>query len=67
MEVYVDDLVVKSKEPKQHIPDLQEASDVLQWYKLKLNPIRCAFGVGLEKFQAFMVLERGIETNPKKI
>lgn len=37
---------------------------VLQKYKIKLNPIKCTFGVESSKFRGFMVLERGIEANP---
>lgn len=43
MEVYVDDLLVKSKEPEQHVEDLREAFGVLRQHKMKLNPTKCAF------------------------
>ena len=45
MEVYVDDMLVKSREAKTHLADLQEAFDTLKRYKMKLNPAKCLFGV----------------------
>lgn len=45
MEIYVDDFFVKSKEPEQHIEDMRKAFRVLQLYKMKLNPRKCAFEV----------------------
>ena len=47
MEVYIDDMVVKSKQEKGHIGDLKEVFEVLQRHKLRLNTDKCAFGVGL--------------------
>ena len=45
MEVYVDDMLVKSREAKTHLTDLQEAFDTLKRYKMKLNPVKCLFGI----------------------
>ena len=45
MEVYVDDMLVKIREAKTHLADLQEAFDTLKRYKMKLNPVKCLFGV----------------------
>ena len=67
MEVYVDDMLVKSKEAKTHLADLQEAFDTLRRYKMKLNPAKCLFGVSLGKFLGFMVFQRGIVVNPEKV
>ena len=67
MEVYVDDMLVKSTLAKHHIADLKETFDVLRGYGLKLNPSKCAFGVGAGKLLGFMVSNRGIEVNPEKI
>lgn len=50
MEVYVDNLLVKSKELKHHLADLREAFAVLRQYKMNLNLMNCAFGVDLSKF-----------------
>ena len=67
MEVYVDDMLVKSLRAEQHIQHLDEAFQTLGRYKMKLNPAKCAFGVASGKFLGFMVHQRGIEANPKKI
>ncbi|KAL0360412.1 UNVERIFIED_CONTAM: Retrovirus-related Pol polyprotein from transposon [Sesamum radiatum] len=67
MEVYVDDILVKSKEVSNHVEDLEETFAVLRKYRLKLNPEKCAFGVSEGRFLGFMVAQRGIEVNPSKI
>jgi len=67
MEVYVDDMLVKTKEAKTHLKDLQETFDTLRRYRMKLNPAKCFFGVSLGKFLNFMVSQRGIEENPEKV
>ena len=64
VEVYVDDMLVKSKEEEDHLDDLKEKFDTLRQYSMKLNPSRCAFGVSSGKFLGFIVSQRGIE--PKK-
>ncbi|KAM1551819.1 hypothetical protein ACFX10_043904 [Malus domestica] len=67
MEVYVDDLLVKSKHADQHITNLSETFTILKRYQMRLNPNKCAFGVGFGKFLGFMISQRGIEANPNKI
>ncbi|KAL0426583.1 UNVERIFIED_CONTAM: hypothetical protein Slati_2833100 [Sesamum latifolium] len=67
LEVYVDDMLVKSKKAADHVKDLEETFSVLRKYKLKLNPAKCAFGVQGGRFLGFMVTQRGIEANPLKI
>ena len=67
MEVYVDDMLVKSLAVADHIDHLQETFNILRSYHMKMNPEKCAFGVGLGKFLGFMVNQRGIEENPDKI
>ncbi|KAL0440520.1 UNVERIFIED_CONTAM: hypothetical protein Slati_2535000 [Sesamum latifolium] len=66
VEVYVD-VLVKSKEARNHITDLEETFSVLRKYRLKFNPGKCAFGVRGGRFLGFMVTQRGIEANPLKI
>ena len=66
MEVYVDDMLVKSKEAQDHIQHLAEMFDILRKYRMKLNPQKCVFGVESGKFLGFMVNHRGIEANPTK-
>ena len=67
VEVYVDDMLVKSQDEEKHLYDLQETFDTLKQYNMRLNPSKCAFGVSSGKFLGFMVLHRGIEANPDKI
>ncbi|XP_059454999.1 uncharacterized protein LOC132185214 [Corylus avellana] len=67
MEVFVDDMLVKSKLRVDHVTDLQEAFRILKHFKMKLNPAKCAFGVSSGKFLGYMVSSRGIEANPEKI
>ena len=55
MEVYVDDMLVKSKEVKSHLDDLEETFKTLRRYQKKLNPTKCVFGVSSGKFLDFMV------------
>ena len=55
MEVYVDDMLVKSKEELTHLDDLKETFATLRQYRMKLNPSKCAFGVASGKFLGFMV------------
>ena len=64
MEVYIDDMLVKSKERLDHAQHLQETFELLPTYGMKLNPLKCAFRVNLGKFLGFMVKQRGIEANP---
>ncbi|KAM2832338.1 hypothetical protein COP1_032293 [Malus domestica] len=67
MEVYVNDMLVKSKHADQHITNLSETFTILKRYRMRLNPNKCAFGVGSGKFLGFMISQRGIEANPEKI
>ena len=67
VEVYVNDMLVKSLDEEKHLNVLQETFDMLRQYNMKLNPSKCAFGVSSGKFLGFMVSHRGIEANPDKI
>ena len=67
MEVYVDDMLVKSREELAHLDDLKETFTTLKQYQMKLNPTKCVFGVVSGKFLDFMVSQRGIEANPEKV
>ena len=55
MEVYIDDMLVKSTTTEPHIAHLAEAFQILKKYNMKLNPAKCAFGVSIEKFLGFIV------------
>ena len=65
--MYVDDMLVKSKEELAHLDDLRETFATLKQYQMKLNPGKCVFGVASGKFLGFMVSQRGIEANPEKV
>ncbi|GKV49673.1 hypothetical protein SLEP1_g56411 [Rubroshorea leprosula] len=67
LEVYVDDIVVKSSRAEDHLTDLAETFNNLRRCSMKLNPAKCTFGVESGKFLGFMVSRRGIEVNPEKI
>ena len=67
MEVYIDDMLVRSTKSDLHIIHLSEAFQILRNYNMKLNPAKCAFGVSARKFMGFIVNHRGIEANPDKI
>ena len=67
MEVYIDDMLVKSTTAELHIAHLSEAFQILREYNMKLNPAKCAFRVSGGKFLGFIVNNRGIEANPDKI
>ena len=67
VQVYVDDILVKSVRENDHLNDLQETFNTLRSYNMKLNPSKCVFGVTAEKFLGFMVSQKGIEVNPEKV
>ena len=67
MEVYVDNMLVKSPTIEQHIKDLADTFASHRLYNMRLNPEKCTFRVEAGKFLGFMVSQRGIEINPKKI
>ena len=66
MEIYVDDLLVKSKEEVDHLIDLAEAFHILRRYRMKLNPAKYAFNVSSGKILGHMISKR-VEANPEKI
>ena len=67
VEVYVDDMLVKSNDEVDHLDDLRETFNTLRKYKMKLNPTKCVFAISSGKFLGFMISQRGIEANPDKI
>ena len=66
IQVYVDNMLVKSQREDDHLNDLKETFDTLCSYNRKLNLSKCAFGVTARKFLGFIVSQRGIEINPNK-
>ena len=67
IEVYIDDMVVKSKIVSEHVGDLTNIFEILRRHKLRLNASKCSFGVGSGKFLGYMVTHRGIEVNPDQV
>ena len=67
MEVYVDDMLIKSKVTSNHVAHLIEMLRILRVYCMKLNPLKCTFGVASENFLGFTVNQRDIDANPEKI
>jgi len=67
IEVYIDDMVVKSKVVSEHVGDLGVIFGILRKHKLRLNAFKCSFGVGSGKFLGYMVTHRGIEVSPDQI
>nr|XP_027096214.1 uncharacterized protein LOC113716116 [Coffea arabica] len=67
MEVYVDDMIVKSRTDQQLIPDLREILNILLECRMRLNPKKCTFGVRSGRFLGFLVSRDGIRANPDKL
>ena len=67
MEVYINNMLVKSFKAELHVDHLAESFQVLKDYKMKLNPTKYAFRVSARKLLGFIVNTRGIEANPDKI
>ena len=67
IDVYIDNMVVKSEQETRHIEDLQGVFEVLRQYRLRLNADKCAFGVGASKFLGYLITNYGIEVNPDQI
>ena len=63
VEVYIDDMVVKSKLVSEHLADLANIFEILRRHKLRLNVSKCSCEVGSGKFLGYMVTHRGIEVN----
>ena len=67
IEVYIDDMVVKSKIVFEHIGDLTNIFEILRGHKLRLNVSKYSFGVGSGKFFGYMVTHQGIKLNPDQV
>jgi hypothetical protein len=67
MEVYIDDIVVKLVGFKEHMADLKLSLERIKKYGLRMNPLKCAFGVTTRWFLGFILHEHGIQIDPKKI
>ena len=60
VEVYINDMVVKSKQEARHVEDLRGVFEVLRQHKLRLNAEKCTFGVGAGKFLGYLITNQGI-------
>ena len=67
VEVYVDDIVVKTHQSESFLQDLEGIFRRLCEYKMMLNLEKCVFGVAVGKLLGFLVSHRGIEVNLEKI
>ncbi|KAJ9557127.1 hypothetical protein OSB04_011741 [Centaurea solstitialis] len=67
MEVYIDDMLVKSERTIDHVAHLKQSFDILRQYEMKLNPTKCSFGVRAGKFLGYLVTQRGIEASPEQV
>ena len=67
MEVYIDDMLAKSKQRPDHAAHLKQTFELLRECGMKLNPLKCAFGVSACQFLGFMVIQMGIEANPAQL
>jgi hypothetical protein len=67
IEAYVDDVVIKTRNPDDLIADLEETFSSLRRFRWKLNPTKCVFGVPSGKLLRFIISNWGIEANPMKI
>jgi hypothetical protein len=67
LEVYIDDVVIKSVSFEDHLAYLRVALERVRQYGLRMNLLKCAFGVSARRFFGFVVHEQGIQIDPKKI
>jgi hypothetical protein len=67
LQIYIDDVVIKSDSMKNHLAELLLALERMCGYGLKMNPLKCAFSVSVDKFLGFIIHEHGIEIDHKKI
>lgn len=67
IEVYVDDMIIKSKVANTHLVDLAKMFQTLRRFSMHLNLAKCIFKVSLDKFFSFIIHQRGIDTNPEKV
>jgi hypothetical protein len=66
LEIYIDDVIIKSNNMDHHLANLRLALERMCWYGMKMNLLKCAFGVSPGKFLGFIIHEHGIEIDHKK-
>jgi hypothetical protein len=67
LEVYVDDIIIKTRQNSSLIADLEETFTNVRRFNIRLNPEKCTFGVPWGKLLGYIITKRGIEANPDKI
>ena len=67
IEVYMDDLVIMSKEESAMLANIQKTFNTLRSVSIKLNPAKCSFGMEEGKFLGFIVTKDGFKVNPEKV
>lgn len=67
MEVYVDDMLVKSLRVVDHLTYLENTFRILRKFRMKLSPLKCTFEVSSGQFLRYIVNQREIDVNPKKM
>jgi hypothetical protein len=67
LEVYIDDVVVKSDSMNGHLADLRLAVERMRRHGFKINPLKCVFSVSAGMFLGFIIHEHGMEIDPTKI
>jgi hypothetical protein len=67
LEVYVDDLVIKSNHENKMLADIAETFTTLRKYNIKLHPCKCSFGMEDGKFSGVVVTKDGFKANPEKV
>jgi hypothetical protein len=67
VEIYIDDVVIKSLDHESHLADVRETLECTRKHGLKMNPNKCAFGVSAGEFLRFLVPEGGIEVGKKSM
>jgi len=65
IEVYVDDMIAKSRIEEEHLVNLRKLFERLRKYQLRLNPTKCTFRVKSGKLLDFLVSQKGIEADPE--
>ena len=63
----MDDIVVKSRRREDHVKVLRKVFERCRLFKLRMNPLKCAFGVSIGKFLGILVHSRGIDVDPAKV
>ncbi|GJS11155.1 reverse transcriptase domain-containing protein [Tanacetum coccineum] len=67
LEVYIDDIVIKSDPVEDMLVDIQETFDRLQAIHMKLNPRKCSFGIEKGPFPRHLITKQGIKANPSEV